>query len=99
MVEVQQRDLADAPFQHADARLEVPLPLFRGLVLGVLAQVAMLPRPLDLLGQLRLELALQLLDFVFEASDQPGLHRPPVNRRGRATPGKHAPNAARIHGF
>ena len=50
---------ADALLQHADARLDQPLPLLRRLVLGVLAQIAQLARALDLLRQLELQLVVE----------------------------------------
>ena len=62
--------------EHADARLEIALPLLGRVVLGVLAQVAQLARALDLLGQFDLQLALERLDLVFEPFDQVCLHRP-----------------------
>ena len=65
----------DALLQHADARFDQPLPLLRGLILGVLAQIAELARALDLLRQLELQLAIERLDFVLELLDQPIFHR------------------------
>ena len=63
------------PLEHGDARLDVGLALLRGLVLGVLAQVAELAGALDLLGQLRLQLALERGDLVFESLENPLFHR------------------------
>ena len=74
-VDVDQRDLRHALLEHADARLDEPLPLLRGLVLGVLAQVAQLARALDLLGQLELQLAVERVDLVLELLDQSLFHR------------------------
>ena len=65
-IQVHHRDLADALLQHRDARVDDLLTLLRGLVLGVLAQVAQLARALDLLRQLDLQLALERGDFVVE---------------------------------
>src|SRR5205085_9000063 len=48
--------------------------LLRGLVLGVLAQVAELARALDLLRELDLQLALQRGDLIIEALEDPILH-------------------------
>ena len=80
-VEVHQRDLADALLQHADARFDQPLALLGRLVLGVLTQIAELARALDLFRQLRLQLAVELLDFVFEFLENPRLHRLHVAER------------------
>ena len=74
LVEVHQRDLADPLLQHADPRLDEPLPLLGGLVLGVLAQVAQLAGTLDFLRQLGLQLPVQRVDFVLELLEQPGFH-------------------------
>ena len=51
-IDVDQRDLRDALLQHADARFDEALPLFRRVVFRVLAQVAELARPLDFFRQL-----------------------------------------------
>ena len=80
-IDVDQRDLGDALLQHADPRLDQALPLFRRVVLRVLAQVAQLARALDLLRQLELQLAIERLDFVLEFLDQTIFHR--VSRHGR----------------
>jgi hypothetical protein len=75
LVEVHQRDLADTLLQQADAGLDQALTLLGRLVFGVLAQVAQLARPLDLLRQLGLQLLLELMDLVLELPEQAGLHR------------------------
>ena len=54
------------PVQLRDARLEEALPLLGRLVLRVLAQVAVLARLQDLLGQVDLELVVELLDLVLK---------------------------------
>src|SRR5471030_1718335 len=79
-IDVDQRDLGHAFLEHADARFDEALPLFRRLVLGVLAQIAELARALDLLRQLELELVVQRVNFVFEFLDQPVFHRLPMDR-------------------
>ena len=73
-LEVHQLDLGHALAQHRDARLDEALALFGGVILGVLAQVAVLARALDLLGQILRQLALEHRDFVFESFDQTGFH-------------------------
>ena len=73
-VQVHQLDLADALLQQADARLDEPLPFFRRLVLGVLAQVAELARALDLARQLGLQLLVELRDLVLEFLQDPLFH-------------------------
>ena len=84
-IDLDQRDLGDALLQHADPRLDEPLPLFGRLIFGVLAQVAELAGALDLLRQLELQLVVQRLDFVFELLDQPILHRIPSRSGNRTT--------------
>src|SRR5262249_17695319 len=74
-IDVHQRDLGRAFLQHADARLDEPLPLFRRVIFGVLAQIAQLARALDFLRQLELQLAIQRLDLVLELLDQSIFHR------------------------
>src|SRR5215203_3042062 len=74
-IEVQHRDLADALFQHRDARVDDLLPLLRRLVLRVLAQVAELAGTLDLLRQVDLQLALECSDFLVEPLQNPLFHR------------------------
>src|SRR5262245_60665896 len=66
LVEIHQRDLAHPLLEQADPRLHQTLPLFRRMILGVLTQIAQLTRALDFFRQLRLQLALQLLDLFFE---------------------------------
>ena len=61
----------------ADARLDVGLALLGGLVLRVLAQVAELAGALDLLGELRLELALERSDLLFESLENLALSSRP----------------------
>ena len=73
-VQVHQRDLADTLLQHADASFDQALALLGRLVLGVLTEIAELPRALDLLRQLRLQLAVELLNLVFELLENPGFH-------------------------
>ncbi len=68
--------------QHGDARFDEALPLLRGVVLGVLAKVAELAGPLDLLRQLVGELPIELADLVFEAFDQSRFHRSSEYQRG-----------------
>ena len=85
LVEVHQRDLADALLQHADARFDQALPLFRGVILGVLPQVAQLARALDLLRQLGLQLLLELMDLFFELLQETRLHRGDGSTRMRIT--------------
>ena len=70
LVEVDQRDVGHALLEHADAGLQERLPLLGGLVLRVLAKVAEFARTLDLLGELRLELAIQRRDLVLELPEQ-----------------------------
>ena len=53
----------DALLQHGDARVDDLLTLLGRLVFGVLAQIAKLARPLDLLGQVDLQLALERMRF------------------------------------
>src|SRR6185295_1624702 len=48
-----------------------PMPLLGRGVFGVFTQIAQLARPLDLLGQLQLQLAIKRLDFILELLDQP----------------------------
>ena len=74
LVEVHQRDLGDSLLQHADARLNIALPLPGGLILGVLPEIAELTRPLDLLWELALELTLESSDFVFESFEKLSLY-------------------------
>ncbi len=62
-IDVDQRDLGHALLQHADARLDEPLPFLGGRVLGVLAQVAELAGALDFLRQLELQLASRARGF------------------------------------
>ncbi len=84
-VHLDERNLGDALLQHADPRLDEPLPLLGRLILGVLAQVSELTGALDLLGELELQLVVQHLDFVFELFDQPILHRIPSRSGNRTT--------------
>ena len=74
LVEVHQRDVADALLEQADPRLDEALALLRGVILRVLAQVAELARALDFLRQLGLELAVQPLDLVLELLEELRLH-------------------------
>ncbi len=59
----------------ADASLDEALAFLRRVVLGVLAEIAELARALDLLRQLRLQLALELMNLVFELLENPRFHR------------------------
>ncbi len=74
-VDVDQRDLRHPFLEHADARFDEALPLLRGRVLGVLAQIAQLARTLDLFGQLQLQLAVERVDLVLEFLNQSIFHR------------------------
>ena len=74
LVEIHDRDLGDALLQHRDARVDDALSILRGLILGVLAQVAQLARALDFLRQFAVQLALEIGDFVFEFLEDFGLH-------------------------
>ena len=67
LVEVGEGESGGPPMELADARLEELLPFLRRLVLGVLAQVAVLARLQDLLGQEDLELVVELSHLFFEA--------------------------------
>ena len=49
-IDIDEVDFADALLKHTDPGLKVLLPFLGRLVLGVLAQIAQLARPLDLLG-------------------------------------------------
>ena len=73
-VQVHQLDLADPHLEHADPRLDEPLPFLRRLVLGVFAQIAQLAGALDLPRQLGLQLLVELLDLVLEFFQEPRLH-------------------------
>ncbi len=73
-IHVHERDLAHPLLQHRDARVDDPLPFLGGLVLGVLAQIAVLARALDLPRQVDLQLALERGDFVVESLENPILH-------------------------
>ncbi|MNC93929.1 hypothetical protein D3C83_106670 [compost metagenome] len=73
-VEVQHRDLADPLLQHGDAGVDDLLPLLGRLVFGVFAQVAELARPLDLLRQVDLQLALERRNLIVEPLEDPFLH-------------------------
>ena len=68
------RDLAHAPLEHRNARVDVGLPLLRRLVLGVLAQVAQLARALNLFRELHVQLALESVQFVFKSLEKLLLH-------------------------
>ena len=57
---------ASRAVELADARLQVALPLLGRLVLGVLAQVAVLAGPLDLLRELDLQLVVERPDLLLE---------------------------------
>jgi hypothetical protein len=70
LVEVDQRQVGDTLLEHGNPRLDERLPLFRGVILGVLAEIAELPRAFDFLRQLRLELAIERDDLVLELSHQ-----------------------------
>ena len=73
LVEVGDGERGGAPVELADARLEELLPLLGRLVLGVLAQVAVLARLQDLLGKEDLELVVELLASLLRgASGFPG---------------------------
>lgn len=65
-----------APLEHGNARLDVCLPFFRRLILGVLTQVSELARALDFFRQLRLQFSLESRHFVFEPLEQSLFHRP-----------------------
>jgi hypothetical protein len=80
-LEVHQRNFADTLLQHADPRLDEPLPLLGGLIFGILAQVAELPRALDLPRELGLQLLVERVDLVFELLQQTGLHPGNGNRK------------------
>src|SRR5262245_46865934 len=82
LVEVHQLDFGDALLQEADARLDEPLPLFRRLVLRVLAQIAEFARALDLAGQLGLQLLVELRDLLLEFLQDPVFHGRNSNRNG-----------------
>ncbi len=75
-------DVAHPLLQQADPRLDEPLPLLGGVILGVLAQVAQLARALNLLRQLRLQLAIELVDLVLELLQDPRLHLAQMVARG-----------------
>jgi len=60
------------------ARLDEALALLGRMVLGVLAQVAVLPRPLDLFRQILRQLAVERGDFRLESLDQRRFHRQSV---------------------
>src|SRR4029453_15353018 len=62
---------------------DVGLPLLRGVIFGILAEVAELARAFDFLGQLRLELAIERDDLILELSQQLIFHRTGTNRNGR----------------
>src|SRR5262245_50429683 len=74
-VDVHERDLAHAALQHGNAGVDVGLAFLRGLIFGVLAQVAQLAGALDLLGELHVQLALERVDLVFESLDEFFFHR------------------------
>ncbi len=66
LVEVDHGERGQPPVDLADARLEEALALLGRLVLGVLPQVAVLPRLQDLLGKVDLQLVVQDADLFFE---------------------------------
>jgi hypothetical protein len=72
---VHQRHFVAPALQHRDPRLDEALALFGRRVLGVLAQVAELARPLDLFRKLRVELALQAGNLVVESLQNSFFHR------------------------
>src|SRR6266545_1124027 len=66
LVEVDEGERGQPPVKLADARLQEGLALLGRLVLGVLAQVAVLAGALDLLGELDLELVVEPADLLFQ---------------------------------
>ena len=74
LVQVHQRDVADALLQQADPRLDEALPLLRGVILRVLAQIAELARALNFLRQLCLQFPVQSVDLVLELLQELRLH-------------------------
>ena len=82
-VEVDEGQRGHAAVELADARLQEALPLLGRLVLGVLAQVAVLARGQDLLGELDLQLVVERPDLLL----QPLLYiEHSANRRPRKHP-------------
>jgi len=68
VVEVDHGELAHAPFELAEARIDELLTLLGGVVLGVFGEVAERDCFFDLGGELGGELVLKLLDLLFKSS-------------------------------
>src|SRR5262249_32984264 len=91
-VQVHQLDLGHALLKQADTGFDEALPLFRGVVFRVFAQVAELARALDLARQLGFQLLVELRDLVLELLQDPVFHRQNGSRISRD--GTHAPAPA-----
>src|SRR5262249_44958007 len=94
LVEIHQLNLADALLQQTDAGLDEALALLGRLVFGVLAEVAQFARALDLSGELRLQLLVELGDFVLEFLQDPVFHVGNGSRKPQDNRRWHAPNGA-----
>ena len=74
LVHVHDRDLGDPFPEHRKPAVDDRLSIFGCLIFGVLAQIAELPRALDLFRQIVVELVLELRHFIFEFLKDFGLH-------------------------
>src|SRR5687768_7165711 len=90
-IEVYHRNLAHPLLEHRDARVDDILPVLGSLVLRVLAQIAKLARPLDLLRQIHLQLALEGGDLVVETLDDSFFHRLNQTLAQRRPPSRRLP--------
>src|SRR5437867_2382847 len=67
--DVVHRQLAHPPIELSDARANVVLPRLRGLVLGVLGEIAVRAGRLELLGQPDVQLVLEIRQLLLEPGD------------------------------